>query len=82
MFGRLQSLVRVLFRRGRFERGMSDELHFHVEAYEADLRRTGVSPAEASRRARAAFGSVESVREECRRATALRWWDELRQDVD
>ncbi len=41
----------------------------------------GLSPAEASRQARAAFGSVESVREDCRRSRGLRWWDELRQDV-
>ncbi len=60
---------------------MSDELRFHVDAYAADLRRQGLSPAEASRQARAAFGSVEAVREDCRRSRGLRWWDELRQDV-
>ena len=81
MWRRLQSVVRVLLGRRRFERGMTDELQFHVDAYAADLRRDGLAPEEALRRARAAFGGVEGVREECRRARGLRWWDELGQDV-
>ena len=60
---------------------MSDELRFHVETYAADLRRQGLSPARRRGRARAAFGSVEAVREDCRQSRGLRWWDELRQDV-
>jgi predicted permease len=79
--GRLRSSLRALFRRSRFEHGMSDELRFHVDAYADDLRRSGMASPEAERRARAAFGSFESVREDCRRASGLRWWDELQQDV-
>ena len=81
MVRRLQSFLRALFRRGRFERGMADEIQFHLDAYDADLRRSGLSPVEASRRARAAFGGVEGVREECRQARGLRFFDWLWQDV-
>ena len=81
MFGRLRSHLSGLLRRAGFERAMSDELRFHVESYAKDLERQGLSRAEAARRARAAFGSVEAVREDCRRARGLGWWDELRQDV-
>ena len=81
MTGRLRGWLDVLLRRRRFERGMADELRFHEEAYAKDLERQGLIPAEARRRARAAFGSTEAVREDCRRSRGLRPWDELRQDV-
>jgi predicted permease len=78
---RLRSFLRALFGRGRFEDGMTDELRFHIDAYAADLERQGLSAAEASRRARAAFGSLDSAREDCRRARGLRFLDRLRQDL-
>jgi predicted permease len=60
---------------------MADELRFHIDAHARDLEGRGLNAFEARRRARAAFGSAESVREDCRRSRGLRWWDELRQDV-
>ena len=60
---------------------MADEVHFHIDAYEKDLVRSGVPRDEAARRARVAFGGVERVREECREARGLRLFDELGQDV-
>ena len=81
MVTRLRSTLGALFRRDRFERDMADEMRFHVDAYADDLKRCGVSPAEAARRARIEFGAVESLKEECRQSRGLRLVDELRQDL-
>jgi macrolide transport system ATP-binding/permease protein len=81
MIARLRLFIRSLFRRRQFEGAMSDELRFHIDAHTEDLVRAGVPHAEARRRARAEFGGVESVKEECRQARGLRLADELRQDV-
>ena len=64
MFGRLQSLMSVLFRRRRFEHDMANEMRFHIEAYADDLVASGVSHDEAMRRAHIEFGGVESAKEE------------------
>ena len=60
---------------------MHDEMRLHVELYEADLRREGLPEAEARRRARAAFGSLDARKDECREALGLRLLGELRADV-
>ena len=60
---------------------MAEEMRFHMRAYSDDLERSGVSPAEAERRARLEFGSVEAASEECRQARGLQMIDELRQDL-
>lgn len=49
MFTRLRSLLRALIGRDKFEREMSEELQFHIDAYADDLRRSGVDPAGAVR---------------------------------
>ena len=77
MLCRLRSLLRVIRSRRDFERGMSEELRFHIERYTDDLVRSGVPPREAARRARIEFGSLSSVQEECREAHGLRPFDEL-----
>jgi predicted permease len=81
MPGRMRSFIRAFVRRSRFEREMSDEFQFHMAAFAADLERAGVSPEEAARRARAAFGGPDGVREECREARGLRTLDWLWQDI-
>jgi len=43
-------------RRKNFESEMDAELRAHIEAYTADLVRSGLSPAEAERSARVEFG--------------------------
>ena len=60
---------------------MDEELRFHLESRAADLARSGVSPAEATRRARIEFGAVEGYKEGCREARGLRPFDELRGDL-
>ncbi|HEY2012784.1 MAG TPA: ABC transporter permease, partial [Bryobacteraceae bacterium] len=81
MLKRTRSLFRVLKSRDDFERGMSEELRFHVDQYIADLMRSGVPPPEARRRARIEFGSLSSTQEECREARGLQPFDELRRQL-
>ena len=71
------SWLRALFRRRRFENEMRSELDLHIELYVDDLVKRGVPLAEAERRARAEFGSVEGAKEDCREASGLWWFDEL-----
>ena len=77
----LRSLVAVALGRGRFERAMSAELQFHLDAYTDDLISGGVPPAEARRRALAEFGGTEGLKDELRAARGQRLFDELQQDT-
>jgi putative ABC transport system permease protein len=77
----VRSVGRGLLRRTRFEREMSEELRFHVEAFTDDLVRAGVPRREAERRARAELGGIEGLKEQLRQARGLRLLDELRQDT-
>jgi hypothetical protein len=79
--GHLLSALRTLRHRRDFEAGMADEMRFHIEEYTADLVRSGVPAAEAARRARREFGSVDNAKEDCRDAFGLRLFDELHQDL-
>lgn len=81
MFRRLRSLFRVLARRREFEDGMAEELRFHVEQYTADLVRSGMSPEKAARHARMEFGSVDSVKGDCRGERGMRLFDEFRREL-
>ena len=81
MFARIRSFFSGLFRRGRFESSMDDELRFHIAAYADDLVRAGASRADAMREAQRQFGGVEAVKEECRQNRGLRLIDEGRQDL-
>ncbi|MGH7468668.1 MAG: ABC transporter permease, partial [Longimicrobiales bacterium] len=81
MSGRIRYTLKALFRRKRFESSMGEEMRHHVSAYAADLVRGGMSQEQADRRARIEFGSIESLREDCRQSAGLRWFDELRQDL-
>jgi putative ABC transport system permease protein len=81
MWSRLRSLAGVLLRRDRFEREMRDEVRFHIEARAADVAGTGLPPAEAMRRARMEFGTVDAIKDDCRQSRGLRWLDELTNDL-
>src|SRR2546425_3105423 len=80
MFARLRALVRVLMSRRDFETGLTEELRFHIEQYTEDLVRSGVSPEEALRRARMEFGSINTVKEDCREARGLVMFDSLERE--
>lgn len=60
---------------------MDAEFRAHMEAYVADLVRSGVGLAEAERLARVEFGSVEATKDECRESWGWQTLDELRADV-
>jgi predicted permease len=81
MLARLRSLIDVLRHRARFEDHMREELTFHVNAYADDLERAGVPRAEALRRARMEFGTPDAIKDDCRQARGLRFFDELSQDI-
>ena len=76
MFSRLRLSLATWTRRDGFEESLDEELRFHVEAHADDLIRSGVPRAEAWRRARVHFGSVEGVKDGCRQAYGLRLADE------
>src|ERR1700719_3691599 len=81
MFKRLRSLLRVLTRRREFEDGMTEELRFHIEQYADDLARSGMSPEKAARQARIEFGSLDSVKGDCREERGLHLFDEFRREL-
>ncbi len=79
---RFRSWLQATLRRSCMESEMSEELHFHVEAYAQDLiRQGGVSREEAMRRAKAEFGGAERVKEECREARGVTFLESLAQDI-
>jgi len=81
VLSRFRTLLAALWRRRRWEDDLREELESHVRHQADDLVRQGVSPDEASRRARIELGPRETWREGARAAFGLRWIDELRQDV-
>ena len=78
---RMRSWSRNLLHRSRTESDMDMELRSHIETYAEDLIRTGVSPAEALRRARIEFGGMERVKEECRESRGVHFIETLLQDL-
>ena len=73
-------LAGVLGRRG-FERDLSDEVRFHVEARADYWRRQGLPPEEAARRARLEFGSPGRTKDEVRDVRLGLWAEQLGQDL-
>jgi predicted permease len=81
LYARVRSWIRASIRRRDLERSMHDEMRLHMELYEAELRKSGLSPGEARRRSRLEFGNLEARKDECREELGLRLVDELRADV-
>ena len=81
MLDDLRMRWRSLFRRGAAESELNDELRFHFDQHVEKLVRSGVSIAEAKRRARLAIGTSDLIREEHRDASGVRLLDSLLQDV-
>jgi putative ABC transport system permease protein len=80
MFARLRALVRAVAARRAFEADLTEELRFHIEQYTEDLVRSGVSPADARRRARMELGGINTVKDECREARGLGGFDALERE--
>lgn len=81
LFSRARSLWRGLWRRADVETEMDEELRLHLELRTEDLIRSGLSPAEAARRARIEFGGVDRYKEEGRESRGLRYFDEIWGDL-
>lgn len=71
----------TLWRRGRHEEELDEELRFHLEMEIEQRMANGESRVEATRAARLAFGGPESVKESCRDAWGTRWLDEGWRDL-
>ena len=70
-----------LFRRGRMERRLDDEMRFHLEMLAERYTNVGLPLAEARRRALAEFGGTERFKDAARDEYRSRLVDELGQDV-
>jgi putative ABC transport system permease protein len=70
-----------VFRSGRLDRDLNDELQFHIDARTQDLIATGMAPAEARREAQRHFGNRLLLRESSRDTKLLPWLESIFQDV-
>jgi predicted permease len=70
-----------LFRSGRVNAEMREEMELHCAMRAEDLERQGMSAEQARRQARLEFGSIDAYGEEGRAALGYRLLDELRGDL-
>jgi predicted permease len=68
-------------RPARAERELAREIGSHLTLLEDEYRRRGLSPEDARRAARRAFGGVEQTKEHQRDARSFRWMDDARHDL-
>jgi predicted permease len=65
----------------RLEDELDSELRFHFDRLVADRMADGLSEDEARQLARAEFGGVEAIKDDCREARGTRWAHDFAQDV-
>jgi putative ABC transport system permease protein len=73
--------LRTLMRHSAAENELDDELRFHLERETDKYVRSGMSEAEAVRRARLEFGGLDQVKNECREARGVSFVETLVQDL-
>jgi len=73
--------LRSLMRRSAAENELDDELRFHLERQTDKYVKSGMSEAEALRRARLEFGGFDQVKDECREARGVSLVETLVQDL-
>jgi hypothetical protein len=73
--------MRIPFSRRNWERRMDVELRFHLDQQIRDYMGRGLSSAEAERRARLEFGTLELARDECRDQRSAEWLNYIARDV-
>jgi predicted permease len=81
LLSRVRSLFDALFRRPGLEEEMKNELRAHIQSRADDLARSGLTRAEAERRARIEFGAAEKFKEECREQRGGFWLETVWTDV-
>jgi predicted permease len=77
----LRFRLATLFRRSQLSTEMEDELRSHIQHRADDLERTGLSRAEAERRARLEFGGQTRFKEESLEAAGGTFIDSLARDI-
>ena len=73
--------LRSLFRRGRMEREMAEELQFHQDQLRSKYLREGMSEEIANRAVRKRFGNEQRWQERLREVWQFRWLEELVRDA-
>lgn len=73
--------LRSLFKRGRVEQELSDEVRFHLEKLTEENVAKGMTPEEARYAALRELGGVEQIKEECRDMRRVNYIENLIQDV-
>jgi predicted permease len=81
MLNDLRLRVRSLFYRTAVDSDLSNELRFHFDHQVEKLIASGLSPAEARRRARLALGTHDEIHEQYRDSTGVRFFETLLQDI-
>src|SRR5205823_14724814 len=81
LFSLLRSVGSSLFRRRHVENETDEELRAHVQNRADDLERSGLTRAEAERRARIEFGAHEKFKEQCREARGGFWLETVWSDI-
>jgi predicted permease len=81
MLSDLRFRARALFKRSAVDNELEEELRFHVEHEVEKYMRSGMSEAEARRRARLAFGGHQQMKEDCREARGTEFLALTLQDV-
>ncbi len=79
--GYFRSVSAKLFHRGELAEDMEEELRSHIHLRAEDLERSGMSRAEAERRARIEFGGQEKYKDESYEAMGGNFVETLIQDV-
>src|SRR5271157_3796040 len=78
---KLSLRIRSLFRKGRLEMELSEELRFHVEKLIRERVAKGMSPDEARYAALREVGGLDQIKEECRDARGFSLVEATVQDV-
>jgi predicted permease len=81
MLSDLKYRLRAIFRRAEMERDLAAELALHREREVAKLVARGLTPGEAQRQARLAFGGADQVKEAVRDAWGVRALESLVRDT-
>ncbi len=71
----------ALFRKRELDAEMDDEMRSHIELRTQENISAGLKPEEARYAALRQFGWTESIKEDCRDRTQVRWLEELVQDI-
>ncbi len=81
MLSDLYVRLRSLFRRSKVDEELDDELRFHQEHQVEKYMRTGMSKEEALRRVRLDFGGLAQIKEDCRDARGISFFESIGADL-